>query len=116
MQGERSLPLDSFFVGPAKSVRERELIRQLGLPLAENDGRGGFYKIGRTAEDISMVNAATTLSIQEGVIIKARLVLGAVASIPLRVVPAEAALLSQPATKETFQRIAEIVGNELRPI
>src|SRR5437870_2146183 len=59
VQGERSVPLDSFFVGPAKSVRERELIRELRLPLAENDVRGGFYKIGRTAEDISMVNAAT---------------------------------------------------------
>ena len=116
MQGERSVPLDSFFVGPAKSVRERELIRELRLPLAENDVRGGFYKIGRTAEDISMVNAATTLSIQEGVITKARLVLGAVAPIPLRVVPAEEALLSQPATEETFQRIAEIVRNEVRPI
>jgi len=115
-RGERSVPLNSFFVGPAKSVRERELIRELRLPLAENDGRGGFYKIGRTAEDISMVNAATTLSIQEGVIIKARLVLGAVAPIPLRVVPAEEALLSQPATEETFQRIAEIVRNEVRPI
>ena len=116
VQGERSVPLDSFFVGPAKSVRERELIRELRLPLAENDVRGGFYKIGRTAEDISMVNAATTLSIQEGVITKARLVLGAVAPIPLRVVPAEEALLSQPATEETFQRIAEIVRNEVRPI
>ncbi len=63
-----------------------------------------------------MVNAATTLSIQEGVITKARLVLGAVAPIPLRVVPAEEALLSQPATEETFQRIAEIVRNEVRPI
>src|SRR5437868_13756951 len=81
VRGERSVPLNSFFVGPAKSVRERELIRELRLPLAENDGRGGFYKIGRTAEDISMVNAATTLSIQEGIIIKARLVLGAVAPI-----------------------------------
>src|SRR2546427_2957140 len=29
LQGERIVPLDSFFVGPAKSVRERELIREL---------------------------------------------------------------------------------------
>ena len=32
MQGERIVPLDSFFVGPAKSVRERELIRELRIP------------------------------------------------------------------------------------
>src|SRR2546428_9543487 len=40
VRGERSVPLNSFFVGPAKSVRERELIRALRLPLAENDVSG----------------------------------------------------------------------------
>jgi CO/xanthine dehydrogenase FAD-binding subunit len=115
-QGERIVPLDNFFVGPAKSVREHEFIRELRIPLAGRGLRGGFYKIGRTAEDISMVNAATTLSIQEGVIIQARLVLGAVAPVPLRAVGAEEALKGQPATEETFQRIAEIVRGEVRPI
>lgn len=116
IRGERSVPLNSFFVGPAKSVRERELIRELLLPLAENEGSGGFYKIGRTAEDISVVNAATTLNIQEGIITRARLVVGAVAPVPLRVIPAEEALQGQPATEETFQRVAEIVRNEVQPI
>src|SRR6266481_5028595 len=57
-QGERVVPLDKFFIGPARSVRERELIRELLIPLHSHDLHGGFYKIGRTAEDISMVNAA----------------------------------------------------------
>jgi CO/xanthine dehydrogenase FAD-binding subunit len=115
--GERVVPLDNFFVGPAKSVRERELISELRIPLAVGDDlRGGFYKIGRTAEDISMVNAATTLKIQDGKITRARLVLGAVAPVPLRVVRAEEALVGQPATEETFQRVAEIVRDEVRPI
>src|SRR5256884_2123974 len=85
-QGERIVPLESFFVGPAKSVRERELIRELRIPLDAIDSlRGGFYKIGRTSEDISMVNAATTLIIKNSTISAAHLVLGAVAPIPLRV-------------------------------
>src|SRR6266516_799631 len=66
VQGERIVALHHFFVGPAKSVRERELIRELRMPLVGDNGHGGFYKIGRTAEDISMVNAATTLKIQDG--------------------------------------------------
>src|SRR2546430_11003440 len=37
LQGERIVPLDSFFVGPAKSVRERELIRELRIPLDNVD-------------------------------------------------------------------------------
>ena len=116
-QGERLIPLDSFFVGPARSVREREIIRELRIPLVSSDGlRGGFYKIGRTAEDISMVNAAATLKIKDGRIMAARLVMGAVAPIPLRVVQAEEALMGQPATEETFQRVSEIVRVEVRPI
>ena len=115
--GERVVPLDNFFVGPAKSVRERELISELRIPLAEDDDlQGGFYKIGRTAEDISMVNAATTLKIRDDTITMARLVLGAVAPVPLRIVRAEEALAGQPATEETFQRVAEIVRDEVRPI
>jgi CO/xanthine dehydrogenase FAD-binding subunit len=115
-QGERIVPLDSFFVGPAKSVRERELIRELRIPLPNDKISGGFYKIGRTAEDISMVNATATLNIQDGVITDVRLVMGAVAPIPLRTVEAEQALIGQPAAEETFQRVAEIVRQEVRPI
>jgi len=115
-QGERIVSLDKFFIGPARSVRERELIRELRIPLHLHDLRGGFYKIGRTAEDISMVNAATALEIQNGVITTARLVLGAVAPTPLRIPAAEEALLGQPPVEETFQRIAMIVLEEVRPI
>jgi CO/xanthine dehydrogenase FAD-binding subunit len=102
--GERVVPLDSFFVGPGKSVRERELIRELRIPLANfNTIQGGFYKIGRTAEDISIVNAAATLFMQDDIITTARLVMGAVAPIPLRTALAEEALIGQPPTEETFQ-------------
>lgn len=115
--GERVVALDNFFVGPAKSVRERDLISELRIPLANSDDlRGGFYKIGRTAEDISLVNAATTLKIRDGTITRARLALGAVAPVPLRVLRAEEALVGQPATEETFQRVAGIVRDEVRPI
>jgi CO/xanthine dehydrogenase FAD-binding subunit len=115
-QGERVVPLDKFFIGPARSVRERELIRELRIPLHRQNLHGGFYKIGRTAEDISMVNAATALEIQSGVITTARLVLGAVAPTPLRIPAAEEALLGQPPVEEIFQRIARIVLEEVRPI
>lgn len=115
--GERVVPFDSFFVGPGKSVRERELIRELRIPLVNFDTiQGGFYKIGRTAEDISIVNAAATLLIQDDIITTARLVMGAVAPIPLRTALAEEALKVQPPTEETFQRAAELVRDEVRPI
>jgi CO/xanthine dehydrogenase FAD-binding subunit len=117
MQGERIVPLDSFYIGPARSVRERELIRELRIPLDNVDSiQGGFYKIGRTAEDISMVNAAATLVMKDGIITSARVVMGAVAPIPLRVTHAEEALIGQKPVEEILQRVAELVRAEVRPI
>ncbi|HEX9133791.1 MAG TPA: FAD binding domain-containing protein [Ktedonobacteraceae bacterium] len=117
VQGERIVPLDNFFVGPAHSVRERELIRELRIPLDNVDSiKGGFYKIGRTAEDISMVNAAATLIIKDGLITAAHVVMGAVAPIPLRVTLAEEALIGQAPAEEVLQRAAELVRAEVRPI
>ncbi len=116
-KGEHIVPLDSFFIGPARSVRERELIRELRIPLDNVDSiKGGFYKIGRTAEDISMVNAAATLVMKDGIITSARLVMGAVAPVPLRVLHAEEALIGQAPTEEVLQRVAELVRAEVRPI
>jgi CO/xanthine dehydrogenase FAD-binding subunit len=116
-RGERVVPLESFFVGPAKSVRERELIRELRIPVDAIDSlRGGFYKIGRTSEDISMVNAAATLIIMNNTIVAAHLILGAVAPIPLRVKIAEEALIGQAPTEEAFQQAAELARTEVRPI
>src|SRR5436305_8566417 len=116
-KGERIVPLEKFFVGPGKSVRKRELIRELRIPVANTASKhGGFYKIGRTAEDISIVNAAAMLVLDKGRVVDARLVMGAVAPVPLRVVRAEEALKGQPATEETFERVGAIAREEVRPI
>lgn len=117
-RGERIVPLATFFVGPAKTVREHELIREIRIPMPATiqDMQGGFYKLGRTEEDISLVNAATVLTMQNGTIANARIVLGAVAPVPLRIPSAEEALLGQTPTEELFQRVATIVRAEVRPI
>ncbi len=117
-RGERIVPLTTFFVGPAKTIREHELIRELRIPIPTmtDQVHGGFYKIGRTAEDISVVNAATVLTIHNGRITGARIVLGAVAPVPLRVPSAEESLTGQLPTEELFQHAATIVRAEVRPI
>ena len=117
-RGERTVPLNAFFVGPARTVREHELIRELRIPVpsAKEQVHGGFYKIGRTAEDISVVNAAATLAIQNNRVTGARIVLGAVAPVPLRILAAEEALIGQLLTEELFQQIAAIVRAAVRPI
>ncbi len=116
-QGKRSVPLAEFFTGPAQTIRQPgEIIVEFQLPQTGAPMRGGFYKIGRTAEDISIVNAAVTLRIRDGLIAKARVAIGAVAPTPLRARAAEARLEGQPPTEEVFQQASAVAAEEARPI
>lgn len=119
LAGERVVPLEGFFLGPAHSVRQRELISELRIPVLPAGAPvrgGGFYKIGRSADDIALVNAAATLTIAGGQIIEAHLVLGAVAPIPLPCRRAEQALLHQSVNEQTLQQAAALVREEVAPI
>jgi len=119
LAGERVVPLKDFFLGPAHSVLQRELISEVRIPLppagAPSRG-GGWYKIGRSADDIALVNAAATLTIAGEQIIEAHLVLGAVAPIPLPCQRAEQALLHQPVCEQTLRQAADLVREEVAPI
>jgi len=115
--GRRILLLAEFFTGPAQTVRQPgEIIIAFHLPGSAPGTRGGFYKIGRTAEDISMVNAAVTITIRAGAINHARIALGAVAPTPLRARAAEALLEGQPPTEDVLQQAAARAAEETRPI
>lgn len=118
-QREREVPLRHFFTGPAQSIREQELISEVRIPLPSGNApswRGGFYKIGRSADDIALVNAAATLALEQGRIVAARLVLGAVAPTPLRCLRAEQALLQQSVREETLREAADLVRADVAPI
>jgi CO/xanthine dehydrogenase FAD-binding subunit len=116
-QGRRTVPLAEFFTGPAQSIRQPgEIIAEFHIPQPPSGIRGGFYKIGRVADDIAMVNAAVTLVMRDEVITQARVALGAVAPTPLRARVAEAALEGQPPTEEVFQQAANAAAEETRPI
>ncbi|KEP70535.1 molybdopterin dehydrogenase [Thioclava dalianensis] len=62
----------------------------------------------RTSFAFAIVSAAAALAVEDGRITQARLALGGVAARPWRCRTAEAALLGQPATIETFTRAAEL--------
>ena len=116
-QGRRAVPLADFFTGPARSIRQPgEIIAEFQLPQTPAEMRGGFYKIGRVSDDIAMVNAAVTLVVRDGLIMQARVALGAVAPTPLRARAAEAVLEGQPPTEEVFQRAASAAVEAVRPI
>lgn len=98
--GWRTVPLESFFVLPAQSVRREnvlepgELLAEIELPPAGEGRRSMYRKIrARGAWDFALAGVAAALSMSGGRVERARLVLSGVAPTPWRAAAAEEALV-----------------------
>lgn len=115
---QESLPLSDFFVSPHVTVLEDRLLVGLALPAEAGSRHCTFYKLTRTAEDISLVQVAVALGINNDVIETARVALGAVAPVPMRAVLAEAQLVGQKVSTigpEVIADAARIAAGECDP-
>ncbi|UBV44847.1 FAD binding domain-containing protein (plasmid) [Deinococcus taeanensis] len=115
--GARTVPLSAYFSGYRQTVRAPgELIQAVRIPrpLAPLTG---FHKITkRRFDDISSVAVAYALTLDGGVVTRARIGLGGVAATPLRALEAEAALEGQPWTADTVRRAARVLGATGTPL
>jgi len=116
---QESIPLSDFFLGPRQTVLDDRLLVSLALPADSRQRFCANYKLTRSAEDISLVQVAAALEIEDGKISVARLALGAVAPIPLRARLAEAALAGQKLTdlnEEALAAVAAVAAGESSPL
>ena len=116
-RGEREVPLAEYFTGYRTSVRAAdELVRavRIPLPLATTTS---FQKVTkRRYDDISSVAVALALSIDDGIVRRARIGLGGVAAVPVRARATEDALTGRPWTPETVEHAAQVLSSEGSPI
>ena len=121
-RGLRSVPVEDFFTGPGRSVlADDELIIEVKVPRPQRGTVAAFRKFGpRRANVIAASSLATALTLEDGVVIRARLAAGSVAPTPLRLSLAEAFLhgrslddLGDPAFRD---EAADRVLDEVAPI
>jgi len=108
----RELSAEKFFsVKPMTTtvLESNELVREIDIPEQGPDDRSAFLKF-RTREsiDFPIVNVAVALNISSKTIRSVRIVLGAVAPIPLRAKPAEDFLTGRDFCTEVAEKAAEI--------
>jgi CO/xanthine dehydrogenase FAD-binding subunit len=116
-QGERTIPLEEFFVGPGKTaLQENELVAEIILPAPQPHTGAAFFRRTRTAMDIAVVCSAAMLQLSNGTCQNARIALGAVGPTPLRATRAEAALRGQTLTDQVVEEASRIASEEARPI
>lgn len=118
--GERTIPLDNFFRGPGQTVMEPdELLTEIVIEKPAPHSGGGYIKLSaRKALVISLVNVAAFISLdgKGGAITSARVVLGAVAPVPLRAVSSEQVLMGERPTDALFAKAGDAAAKDSKPI
>ncbi len=117
--GERTVPLESFFVGPRESVlKGDEILTAIVIPTSEPRSSGCYMKLmRRQAMDLALVGVAACLTLSEGKVCKeARVALGAVAPTPIRVPEIESALMGRRIDEALAAEVSRIAGMQCRPI
>lgn len=115
-QGERNLPLEDFFLGVGQTaLAANELLQWIDVPPPA--GEAVYIKhVPRAYMDISVVGVCAWLQLNNNVCQLARIVLGAVAPVPMRAKQAEAMLAGQPLTPARVAEAANLAAREARPI
>ena len=117
--GERDVPISRFFTGPGKTVLEAgEILIAIKVPKAPEKTGAQFTKLGkRKAMAIAVVSAAVRISLDDdGKISQARIGLGSVAPVPLRVPKAEEVLEGQVPDQELFAKAGQAASDACTPI
>jgi CO/xanthine dehydrogenase FAD-binding subunit len=118
--GKRTISLDNFFRGPGQTVMEPdELLTEITIEKPPPYSGGDYIKLGaRKTLITSIVNVAAFLSLdgRDGTITSARVVLGAVAPVPVRAPSSEQVLLGENPTDALFLRAAEAAAGDSKPI
>jgi carbon-monoxide dehydrogenase medium subunit len=118
-EGERTIPLDEFFVDYFETALARdEVLTAIRCPPLAEGTRATYVKfLPRTQDDYATVAVGATLRLgPDGVCQHVRLGLGSLGSVPLRARTVEAALLGQHVTPELVAEASALVRDEVDPL
>ncbi|MDQ6656567.1 MAG: xanthine dehydrogenase small subunit, partial [Verrucomicrobiota bacterium] len=119
--GERTIPLDEFFVSYRKTaLAPGEILKTVIVPRfgADPTWIRRFYKVSKRREmDISAVAGAFAIQLDDaGVITQARLAYGGVAALPARALKTEQALIGKAWSSATCEEVLSILETEFTPL
>ena len=115
---KRVLPLADFFVGNRETVRvENEILTQILVPLKPERAAAAYQKFRRRASNsLALVSVAAYLELDDTGCKEARIVLGAVAPVPLVAGEAARSLEGKPVDAIAVATAGEIAARTAQPI
>jgi xanthine dehydrogenase YagS FAD-binding subunit len=119
----RTVPLESFFVSPEQNLTKEnilepgELVTEVVIPAPAAGSVSGYRKVrARASWDFALAAVAVALSLTQGKVSAARLVLGAAAPVPWRAERAERALVGNRLDTRTITRAAAAAVEGATPL
>ena len=118
MKGERRMHVEELFRGPGMTVLEPgEIMTSILVPLPPPHSGASYERLStRGKVDIAAVSVGVMLIMEETTCKQARIVLGAVAPVPMRARKAENILIGKRLTQRLIEKAAEQAARESRPI
>ena len=116
--GGRMVLLKDFFVGNRKTIRRGdEILIRIMIPKKRSTSAACYLKFQRRASNsLAVASVGAFLDLKDGTCREARIVLGAVAPVPLLAEKASAALRGKCVTEEAINETAGLAREEARPI
>ena len=107
-RGLRTIPAGQYFGTLGNNLEKDEMVTEIQVPRPRDAARQTFMKHRvRGAVDFAIVSVATVITEKEGKCEDARIVLGAVAPVPFRVLEAEQAIKGRPIDGSSAEAAAE---------
>ncbi len=92
-KGRREVSMEDFLTGVNRTdLGEEELLCAIVVPVPQGEREASYRRVARTVVDIALVSAAVSLTADGGAITDARIALGSVAPVPVRVTEGEKVL------------------------
>ena len=116
-EGERTVPLEQFYVGFKKfDLRPDELLKRILVPDPPENAGSAYYKyMRRNAMDLALMGVSAYVELEGDVLRHVRIALTTAAPTPMRSHAAEAVLEGQPLSDAVIVRAAEAVAAEGKP-
>ena len=117
--GERTVPLRKFYKGVRRTVMQSgELMTGISFKALDPEHeRGMFVKLGlRRAQAIAVINVAIVLRLEEGIVTKAKIALGAVAPTIITAPEAEFALEGGTLSNDAVDKASRLAAEAATPI
>lgn len=118
LKGERRLPLDQFFKGPGlTAIEQGEIVKAVHVPTPAPKSGTSYKRISaRCGVDIAAACVAVSGAFEGNICKHARIVLGAVAPIPMRATKTETLIQGSAWSEYLVQKACDQAADEAKPI